>query len=131
MLKLKFQYFGHLIRSDQIRSVAQSCPTLCDPMNHSSQAFLSVTNSRSSLKLMSIKSVMASNQLILHHPLLLQPRIFPSISVFSNESILHIRWPKYWSFTFSINPSNEYSGLISFRMGWLDLLTGESGLVLG
>ena len=71
---------------------------------------------------MSVESVMPSNHLILHHPLLLPPSIFPSIMVFSNESVLHIRWPKYWSFSFSISPSNEYSGLISFRMDWLDLL---------
>ena len=83
--------------------------------------FLSITNSQSLLKLMSIGSVMSSNHLILCHPLLLP--IFPSIRVFSNESTLHIRWPKYWSFSFSIGPSNEYSVLISFRMDWLDLLT--------
>ena len=83
---------------------------------------LSITNSRSLLKLMSIESVMPSNHLILCHPLLLLPSIFPSIRVFSNESVLHIRWPKYWSFSFSISPSNEHPGLISFRMDWLDLL---------
>ena len=87
------------------------------------QASLSITSSRSLLKLMSIKSVMPSNYLIPCCPLLLSPSIFPSIMVFSNESVLHIRWPKYWSFSFSINPSNEYSGLISFRMDWLDLLS--------
>ena len=86
------------------------------------QAFLSITNSRSLLKLMSIKSLMPSNHLILCCPLLLPPPIFPSIRVFSNESALCIRWPKYWSFSFSISPFNEYSGLISFRMDWLDLL---------
>ena len=86
------------------------------------QASLSITNSRSLLKLMSIKSVMPSNHLILCHPLLLPPSIFPSIRVFSNESVLRIRWPKYWSFSFNISHSNEYSGLISFRMDWLDLL---------
>ena len=86
------------------------------------QASLSVTNSWSLLKLMSIESVMSSNHLILCHPLLPLPSIFPSIRVFSNESVLHIRWPKYWSFSFSISPSNEYSGLISFRMDWFDLL---------
>ena len=91
-------------------------------MNCSMQASLSITNSWSLLKLMSIESVMPSNHLILCHPLLLLPSIFPSIRVFSNESTLHIRWPKYWSFSFSISPSNEYSGLISFRMDWLDLL---------
>ena len=89
------------------------------------QASLSITNSRSSLKLMPIESVMLSNHLILCCPLLLPPSIFPSIRVFSNESVLHIRWPKYWSFSFSISPSNEYSGLISFRMDWLDLLASH------
>ena len=86
------------------------------------QASLSITNSRSLPKLVSIESVMPSNHLILCHPLLLLPSIFPSIRVFSNESVLCIRWPKYWSFSFSISPSNEYSGLISFRIEWLDLL---------
>ena len=83
---------------------------------------MSVTNSQSLLKLMSIKLVMSSNHLILCHPLLLPPSIFPSIRVFSNESALHMRWPKYWSFSFNISPSNEHPGLISFRMDWLDLL---------
>ena len=83
----------------------------------------SITNSRSLLKLMSIELVMPSNHLILCCPLLLLPSIFPSIRVFSNESALHIRWPEYWSFSFSISPSNEYSGLISFRIDWYDLLT--------
>ena len=92
------------------------------PWTAAHQASLSITNSRSLLKLMSIESVMPSNRLILCHPLLLLPSIFPSIRVFSNESAFHIRWPKYWSFSFSISPSNEYSGLISFRMDWLDLL---------
>ena len=86
------------------------------------QASLSITNSQSLLKLMSIESVMPSNHLILCRPLLLPSSIFPSFRVFSNESVLHIRCPKYWSFSFSISPSNEYSGLISFRMDWLDLL---------
>ena len=92
------------------------------------QASLSITNSWSLLKLMSIESVMPSNHLILCCPLLLLPSIFPSIRVFSNESALHIRWPKYWSFSFSISPSNEYSGLISFRMDWLDLLAVQGTL---
>ena len=86
------------------------------------QASLSITNSQRLPKLMSIESVMPSNHLILCHPLLLLPSIFPSIRVFSNESILCIRWPKYWSFSFSIRPYNEHSGLITFRMDWLDLL---------
>ena len=92
------------------------------------QASLSITNSQSLLRLMSIESVMPSNQLILCCPFLLLPSIFPSIKVFSNESVLHIRWPKYWSFSFSISPSNEYPGLISFRMDWLDLLAVQGTL---
>ena len=100
----------------------QPCPTLCDPMNCSMSASLSSTNSRSPPKLMSIQSVMQSNHLILCHPLLLLPLIPPSIRVVSNESTLRMRWPKYWSFSFSISPSSEHPGLISFRMDWLDLL---------
>ena len=92
------------------------------------QASLSITNSWSLLKLMSIELVMPSNHLILSHPLLLLPSIFPSIRVFSNELVLRIRWPKYWSFSFSISPSNECSGLISFRMDWLDLLAVQGTL---
>ena len=91
------------------------------PWTAACQASLSIANSQSLLKLLSIESVMSSNHLILCHPLLLLPSIFPSIRVFSNESVLSIRWPKYWSFSFNISPSNEYSGLISFRMDWLDL----------
>ena len=92
------------------------------------QASLSLTNSWSLLKLMSIESGMPSNHLILCRPLLLPPSIFPSIRVFSNESVLHIRWPKYWSFSFSISPSNEYSGLISFWIDWLDFLAVQGTL---
>ena len=92
------------------------------PWTPTCQVSQSITNSQSFLKLMSIESVMTSNHLILCHPLLLLPSIFPSIRVLSNESVLHIRWPKYWSFSFSISPSNGYSGLISFRIDWLDLL---------
>ena len=95
--------------------------SLRPPWTAARQASLSITNSQSLLKLMSIESVMPSNHLILCHPLFFPPSIFPSIRVFSNESVLRIRWPKYWSFSFSISPSNEYSGLISFRMDWLDL----------
>ena len=113
---------NHCICVISIGSVAQLCPTLCNPWTAACQASLSITNSRSLLKLMSIESVMSSNHLILCHPLLLPPSIFPSIRVFSNESVLHIRWPEYWSFSFRISPSNEYSGLISFRTDWLDLL---------
>ena len=92
------------------------------------EAFLSITNSQSLLKLMFIKLVMSSNHLILCCRLLLLPSVFPSIRVFSNESVLHIRWPKDWSFSFSISPSNEYSGLISFRIDWLDLLAVQGAL---
>ena len=92
------------------------------------QASLSITNSRSSLRLPSIESVMPSSHLILCHPLLLLPSIFPSIRVFSSESVLHIRWQKDWSFSFNISPSNEYSGLISFRINWLDLLAVQGTL---
>ena len=98
------------------------------PSTAAHQASLSITNSRSLLKLMSIESVMPSNHLILCCPLLLLPSIFPSIRVFSHESVLCIRWPKYWSFSFSISPSNEYSGLISSRMDWLDILAVQGTL---
>ena len=103
-------------------------PLFETPWTAACQASMSVTNSQSLLKLMSIMLVMPSNHLILCHTLLLLPSIFPSIRVFSNESVLHIRWPKYWSFSFSISPSNEYSGLISFRMDWLDLLAVQGTL---
>ena len=98
------------------------------PWTAAHQASLSITNSQSLLKLMSIKSVMPSNHLIFCHPLLLPPSIFPSIRGFSNESVLHIRWPEHWSFNFSISPPNEYSGLISFRMDWLDLFAVQGTL---
>ena len=142
--------------SVQFSSVTQSCPTLCDTMNRSTsglpvhhhlleftqshvqmfvtswtavhQASLSITNSWSLLKLMSIGSVTPFSHLILCHPLCLLPSIFPSIRVFSNESVLHIRWPKDWSFSFSISPSNEHPGLISFRMDWLDFLAIQGTL---
>ena len=112
----------------EFSSVAQSCLTLCNPMTAARQPSLTITNSQNLLKLMPITSVMPSNHLILCHPLLLLPSIFASIRVFSNESALRIRWPKYWSFNFSISPSNEYSGLISFRMDWLDLLAVQRTL---
>ena len=106
-----------------------SCVQLfATPWTVACQASLSITNSQSLRKPMSIESVMPSNHLILCGPLLLLPSIFPSIMVFSNESALHIRWPKYWSFSFSISPSNEYSGPISFRMDWLDLLAVQGTL---
>ena len=98
------------------------------PWTAANQATLSIINSWSLLKLMSIESVMPSNHLILCHPLLLPSSIFPSIRVFSNEPVLCFRWPKYWSFSFSISPSNEYSGLISFRMDWFDLLAVQGTL---
>ena len=112
-------------------SVQFSCSVLSDsatPWTAARQASLSITSSRSLLKLMSIESVMPFNHLICCHPLLLPPSIFPSIGVFSNESVPHIRWPKYWSFSFNVSPFNEYSGLISFRMDWLDLLTVQGTL---
>ena len=110
------QPFSHSVKSDSLQP-------------HGLQwAFLSIINSRSLLKLMSIVSVMQSNHLILCCPLFLLPSVFPSIKVFSSESVLCMRWPKYWSFSFSINPSNEYSGLISFRMDWLDLLAIQGTL---
>ena len=98
------------------------------PWSTACQTFLAFTNSQSLLKLMSIESVLPSNRLILCCPVLLPPSIFPSISVFSNESVLHIRWSEYWNFSFSISPSNEYSRLISFRMDWLDLLAVQGTL---
>ena len=102
--------------------VAQSRPTLCDPMNRSTPGLSIHQQLLEFTQTMSIESVMPSNHLILCHPLLLLPSIFPSIRVFSNESALRTRWPKYWSFSFNISPSNEYPGLISFTMDWLDLL---------
>ena len=109
-------------RDSQFSSVTQSCPTLCDPWTAASPTLMGL------LKLMSIESMMPSNHLILSHPLLILPSIFPSIRVFSKESVFHITWPKYWSFSFSIGPSNEYSGLISLRMGWLGLLAVQRTL---
>ena len=114
--------------SVQFSSVAQSCPTLCDPMNQACQASLSITISQSSFRLASFESVMPSSHLILCRPLLLLPLIPPSIKGFSNESTLGMRWPKYWSFSFSIIPSKEIPGLISFRMDWLDLLVVQGAL---
>ena len=114
--------------SVQLSSAAQSCPTLLTLWTEAHQVSPSITNSRSLLKLMSIESVMPSNHFILYHPFLFLPSIFPSIRVFSNESALRIRWPKYWSFSFNISPSNEYSGLISFRIDWFDLLAVQGNL---
>ena len=115
----------HVLSSDQSRSHVWLFAT---PWTAARQASLSITNSRSLLKLMSIESVMPSNHLILCHPFHLPPLIFPSVRVFSNESVLRIRWPKYWSSSFSISTSSEYSGLISFRMDWFDLLAVQGTL---
>ena len=115
----------HIFSSVQSFSRVQLFVT---PWTVAHQASLSITNSWSLLKLMSIESVMPSNHLILCCPLLLPTSIFPSIRVFSSESVLWIKWPKYWSFSFSISPSNDYSGLISFRMDWLDLLAVQGTL---
>ena len=109
-------------------SVTQACPTLCDPMDCSTPGLPVHHNYWSLLKLMSIESVMPSNCLVLCCSLLFLSSVFPSIRVFSNESVLCIRWPEYWSFNFSISPSSEYSGLISFRMDWLDLLAVQRTL---
>ena len=107
----------------QSSSVTHSCPTLCNPMDCSTPGLPVHHNSWSLLKIISIESVMPSNHLILCHLLLLPSSVIPSIRVFLNKSALHIRWPNYWSFSFNVSPSNEYSGLISFRMDWLDLPT--------
>ena len=115
-------------RASSVRSVAQLCLTLWDPMDCSMPDFPYITNSRSLFELMSIELVMPSNHLILCCPLLLWPSTFPSIRVFSNESALHIRWPKYWSFSFNISPSNEHLERISFRRDWLDLLAVQGTL---
>ena len=123
---MKINAINH--HSVQFSSVAQSCPTLCDPMIEARKASLSITISWSSLKLTSIESVMPSSHLILCHPLFLLPTIPPSIRVFSNELTLRMRWLKYWSFSFSIIPSKEHPGLISFRMDWLDLLAVQGTL---
>ena len=121
-----FQYFIIYSNIIQLSSVTQSCTTHCDPMNHSTPASLFITNSQSLPKLMSIKSVMPSNHLILCCPLFLLPSVFPSIRCLSCELAFHIRWPKYWSF--SISPSNDYSDLVSFRMDWFDLFSVQGTL---
>ena len=123
-VKLHRYYWNRLVSfqgdSKEFSSVTQSCLTLCNPVTAAHPASLSITNSHSLLRLMPIKSVMPSSHLILCRPLLLLPSIFPRIRVLSNESVLHIRWPKCWSF--SISSSNEYSGLISLRINWFDLV---------
>ena len=111
-----------------IRNSHYSVRFFATPWTAAHQASLSITNFQSWLKLISIKSVMPSNHLILYRPLLLPPSIFPSIRVFSSESVLRVRWPKHWSFSFSISPSSEYSGLIFFRIDWLDLLAVQGTL---
>ena len=116
-----------LLKLNSVQSL-HSVRLFVTPWTAARQTSLSITNTRSLLKLMSIESVMTSNHLILCRPLLLLPSIFPSIRVFSNESVLRNTWPEYWSFSFSISPSNEYSGLISFRMDWLDLLAVQGTL---
>ena len=122
------EYSFQIFASVQFSSVTQSCPTLCDPMNRSTRGFPVHHQLPDLLKLMSIESVMPSSHLILCHPLLLLPPIPPSIRVFSNESTLCMRWPKYCSSSFSISPSNEHPGLISFRMDWFDLLAVQGTL---
>ena len=122
---------NELLSRENPASVQFSCSVLSDsatPWSAVCQASLSTTNSQSLPKLTSVELVMPPNHLILCHPLLLLPSIFPSIRVFPNESVLRIRWPKYWSFSFNISPSNEHSGLISFRMDWLDLLAVQGTL---
>ena len=128
MLPLSVCWWNSLVSLLCCCSVTKSCPTLCNPKTAARQAYLAFTVSRSLLKLMSIESVMPSSHLILCHLLLLLPSIFPSIRVLSNELALCIRWPKYWSFSFSISPSNEYSELISFKTDWLDLLAVQGTL---
>ena len=129
VLKLSIQKMK-IMPSDPIRfsSVTQSSLTLCDPWTAACQASLSITKCQGLLKLMSLESGIPSTHLILCLPLLLYPSMFPSIRVFSNESALHIKWPKYLRFSFSISPSNEQSGLISFRVDWLDLLVVQGTL---
>ena len=117
----------HIVKFSSAQSLSH-VQLFATPWTAACQASLSITNSWSLPELMFIESVMPSNHLILCHSLLLLPSIFPSIRVFSNESILHIRWPKYWSFSFNISPSNEHSGLSSFRMDWLDLLAIQGTL---
>ena len=126
-IRWEFSFLSFFILHFSSVQSTKSCLTLCDPMNCSMPGF-PVHHQLLELKLMSIESVMPSNHLILCHSLLLLPSIFPSIRVFSNDSVLHIRWPKYWSLNFSINPSNEYSGLISFKIDWFDLLAVQGTL---
>ena len=126
-IKITMRYHLTRVRISSVQSLSR-VRLFVTPWTAAQQASLSITNSRSLLKLMSIESVMPSNHLILCHTLFLLFSIFPSLRVFSSESVLHIRWPKDWSFSFSISPSNEYPGLISFRMDWLDLLVVQRTL---
>ena len=126
LLKTRFNPFVHC--SVQFSSVAQSCPTLCDPMNCSTPGLPVHHQLLEFTQTQSIESVMPSSHLILCRPLLLLPPIPPSIRVFSNESTLRMTWPKYWNFSFSISPSNEHPGLVSFKMDWLDLLAVQGTL---
>ena len=133
MLLSRFKVFVMIfkvitVNINSFSSVAQSCPTLCDPMDCSTPCFPVHHQLLKPAQTHVHRGIMPSNHLILCCPLLLPPSIFPSMGVFSNESVLCIRWPKYWSFSFSISPSNEYSGLISFRMDWLDLLAVQGTL---
>ena len=118
----KKQSDSYIQRTNNSAQLLSRVQLFATPWTAARQSFLSITNSQSLFKLMSIESVMPSNNLILCHPLLLLPSIFPSIRDISNESVLYIRWPNYWSFNFSISPSNEYSELISFKIDWFDLL---------
>ena len=118
---------SHIIKDQSVQSFSHG-QLFATPWTAVRQASLFITNSWSLLKLMSIESVMPSNHLVLCHPFLLPPSVFPSISAFSNNSALHVRWPKYWSFSFSISPSKEYSRLISFGIDWFDLLTVQGTL---
>ena len=123
-----FVFFLSDLLSVQFSSVAQSCLTLCDPMNRSMPGLPVHHQLPESTQTLSIKSMMPSSHLIICRPLLLLHLIFPSIRIFSNESVLHIRWLKYWSFSFNISPSNDHPGLISFRMDWLDFLAVQGTL---
>ena len=132
LLDLSVSYFPNLYNMmynvHQFSSVAQSCPTLCDPMNHSTPGLPVHHQLPEFTQILVHRSVMASSHLILCHPFVLPPSIFPSIRVFSNELTPRMRWPKYWSFSFSISSSNEHPGQISFRMDWLDLLAVQGTL---
>ena len=128
MFSICFYQFQAKEKPKQFSSVAQSCPTLCNPMDCSTPGLAVHQQLPELLKLMSIESVMSPNHLILCCPLLLLSSVFPSIRVFSDESVLPIMWQKYWNFSFSISPSNEHSGLICFRMDWLDLLAVQRTL---